>query len=469
MTNAVRPGEGVAGLSLSSTSIPGLLILTLPLHGDARGWFKENWQRAKMMTLGLPDFAPVQQNMSFNAEAGVTRGIHAEPWDKLVSVATGRVFGAWVDLREGDTFGTVVTHEIGPDTAVFTPSGVGNAYQALEAGTCYSYLVNEHWSAETKSQYTFANLNHPAIAWPLPLESAIVSEADRTHPALADVIPMPRPRPVVTGAGGQLGQALRRLLPDAQFLDRDELDITDADAVAAFPWGRASTIINAAAWTAVDAAEADGRAACWAVNVTGTANLVAAANRHRLPLVHVSSDYVFDGTRDTHAEDEPFSPLSAYGASKAAADALVATLPRHYILRTSWVIGDGPNFVRTMARLADSGISPAVVDDQFGRLTFADDLARATLHLIETGAPAGSYNVTSDGDPMSWFDVATAVFDARGAQGRVTRTDTATFSAGKVTAPRPRHSTLDLAKIKATGFQPSDGTEALRRYLDTLR
>ncbi|MHA6523088.1 sugar nucleotide-binding protein [Tessaracoccus sp. G1721] len=455
-------------LTVASTAIPGLLILTLPLHGDPRGWFKENWQRATMTAAGLPDFGPVQQNMSFNAKAGVTRGIHAEPWDKLVSVATGRVFGAWMDLREGDTFGTVVTCEIGPDTAVFTPRGVGNAYQALEDGTCYSYLVNEHWSADAKTQYTFANLDHPAIAWPLPLATATISEADRTHPPLHQVTPMPRPRPVVTGADGQLGRALRRLLPDAIHLGHHQLDLTDPDAVAAYPWGQASAIINAAAYTAVDTAETDGRAACWSVNVTGTANLVAAARRHRLPLVHISSDYVFDGTTETHHEDEPASPLSAYGASKAAADALVGTLPHHYILRTSWVIGEGPNFVRTMARLADTGASPAVVNDQHGRLTFTHDLAAAALHLLTTAAPAGTYNLTSDGDTTTWYDIATTVFTARHATGHVTPTDTATFTAGRTTAPRPHHSTLDLTKIKATGYTPVDGATGLRRYLDSL-
>jgi len=95
----------VPDLQLSSTPIPGLLVIDLPLHGDNRGWFKENWQREKMMALGLPDFRPVQNNVSFNATVGVTRGLHAEPWDKLVSVTTGAVFGAWVDLREGETFG----------------------------------------------------------------------------------------------------------------------------------------------------------------------------------------------------------------------------------------------------------------------------------------------------------------------------------------------------------------------------
>ena len=93
-------------LAVSPTTIPGLLLVDLPVPGDNRGWFKENWQRAKMTELGLPDFGPVQNNMSFNATRGATRGIHTEPWDKFVSVATGRVFAAWVDMREGASFGS---------------------------------------------------------------------------------------------------------------------------------------------------------------------------------------------------------------------------------------------------------------------------------------------------------------------------------------------------------------------------
>ena len=101
-------------LGITTTPIPGFLRIDLTVHGDNRGWFKENWQREKMVALGLPDFGPVQNNISFNDEVGVTRGIHAEPWDKFVSVATGRVFGAWVDLREGPSFGTVYTTIIDP-------------------------------------------------------------------------------------------------------------------------------------------------------------------------------------------------------------------------------------------------------------------------------------------------------------------------------------------------------------------
>jgi len=180
-------------LAIEKTPIPGFLRIDLTVHGDKRGWFKENWQREKMLALGLPDFGPVQNNISFNNEVGVTRGIHAEPWDKFVSVATGRVFGAWVDLREGPSFGTVYTTEIDPSVAVYVPRGVGNPYQTLEPNTAYTYLVNDHWSADT--QYTFLNLADETanVPWPIALTKAILSDKDKAHPRLADVTPFPSP------------------------------------------------------------------------------------------------------------------------------------------------------------------------------------------------------------------------------------------------------------------------------------
>ena len=123
--------------------------------------------------------------------------------------------------------------------------------------------------------------------------------------------------------------------------------------------------------------------------------------------MHISSDYVFDGTATRpYREDDPVAPLGVYGQTKAAGDQIVATVPRHYIVRTSWVIGDGRNFVRTMLSLAARGIDPSVVNDQYGRLTFTSELARAIRHLIETRAPYGTYNVTGSGSVTSWADIA---------------------------------------------------------------
>ncbi len=241
----------------------------------------------------------------------------------------------------------------------------------------------------------------------------------------------------------------------------DRVDLSDVDL-----------IVNAAAYTQVDAAETpDGRREAWAVNVAGVARLVELCRDRRIPLVHVSSDYVFDGRLEEHDEGEPFSPLGVYGQTKAAGDAIVATLPHHYLVRTSWVVGDGPNFVATMARLADSGARPSVVDDQYGRLTFTTDLADAIGHLIATGAPHGTYHVTNGGPVTSWADLAADVFELRGRdRNDVTRVSTAEYeaqqrAAGKNLAARPRRSSLSLAKITASGFSPPPAADRLRATL----
>ena len=135
----------------------------------------------------------------------------------------------------------------------------------------------------------------------------------------------------------------------------------------------------------------------WAANASAPAALARIAAEHRLTLVHYSTDYVFDGTAELHTEDERYSPLGVYAQTKAAGDIAVATAPRHYIVRTSWVIGDGHNFVRTMQKLAADGVSPTVVHDQVGRLTFTAELSRATRHLVDAGAPYGVYNVQGSG------------------------------------------------------------------------
>lgn len=459
----------------TDTPIPGLSVWQLPVHGDSRGWFKENWQRAKMIAAGMPDFGPVQHNIAFNEHRGTTRGIHAEPWDKFVSVASGRAFGAWVDLRAGPTFGITFTVELDPSRAVFVPRGVGNAYQTLEPNTVYSYLVNDHYSPG--ADYTSL---HPAdesvaIEWPIPLDQAVLSDKDRAQPRLADVEPVRSPKTLVLGADGQLGRALREAYGDAshvEFATRADLDLSAGDLAAARAWRDYDTIINAAAYTNVDAAEtAEGRAAAWATNVTGVAALARVAATHAITVVHISSDYVFDGTGTRpYREDDPPAPLGVYGQTKAAGDQIVATLPRHYILRTSWVIGDGRNFVRTMLSLADKDVNPSVVNDQLGRLTFTSELARVIRHVTETRAPYGIYNVTGAGSVTSWAEVARRTFAVAGHDpDRVTGVPTAVYFGGVKgpVAPRPANSVLDLAKIESTGYRPADAGELLANYVES--
>lgn len=277
---------------------------------------------------------------------------------------------------------------------------------------------------------------------------------------------------VILGAKGQLGRALHARYPQAVALDLDELDIADAEAVRGHDWSGADVVLNAAAWTAVDAAEDPANhAAVRAANVDAVAHLAEAAGKHGFTLVHASTEYVFDGRHEGPIpEDLPPSPLSVYGRSKADGDAHATSVERHYLVRTTWVVGAGGNFVRTMAGLADRGVSPSVVGDQIGRLTFTDDLAAGIAHLVETGAPFGTYNLTGAGDPASWADVASAVFAARGRSADdVTRVSTAEYFADKPgAAARPLNSVLDLGRITATGFAPRSWRTALEEYLGRL-
>jgi dTDP-4-dehydrorhamnose 3,5-epimerase len=472
-----------AGLpSLETTPIPGLVVVRLDRRDDARGFFKENWQRQKMLAIGLPDFGPVQNNVSFNSDRGVTRGIHTEPWDKFVSLATGRIFGAWVDMRQGESFGATFCIEMDTSVAVFVPRGVGNSYQTLEDATAYTYLVNEHWRPGIT--YPALALDDPTVAipWPIPLAEAIISEKDQNNPVLDPATAIAPKKTLIIGALGQLGRALQADFPGSDLVDLVEgvvedrgvtaLDLTDGAAVAAWPWHEYAAVLNAAAYTAVDVAETnEGRVVSWAANATAPATLAGLAREHGFTLVHYSSEYVFDGTAEEHTEDEPVSPLGVYAQSKAAGDIAVGLAPRHYLVRTSWVIGEGKNFVRTMATLAANGVSPSVVSDQVGRLTFADELSRVTRHLIDSGADFGTYNFSNGGAAMSWAEIARAVFERSGRSGSdVTETTTAAYAAevlekGNPFAPRPLRSAMSLDKIRATGFEPEDALVALDRYL----
>lgn len=175
------------------TAIPGLLIFDVTKVEDERGYFQEKFQRAKLIAVGLPEtFQVVQTNVALSHAAGVTRGLHAEPWDKYLAVVTGRVFSAFVDLREGPTFGRVVTTEITPTTTVFLPRGVANSYQTLESDTHYLYHTNAHYDETKRDQYCSVYVGDESlqISWPIPLEEATLTDRDRTYPKLADIKPI---------------------------------------------------------------------------------------------------------------------------------------------------------------------------------------------------------------------------------------------------------------------------------------
>ena len=260
---------------------------------------------------------------------------------------------------------------------------------------------------------------------------------------------------LVTGARGMLGTDLLEALfgRDVTVLGRADLDVTDRDAVFAAVQGH-DVVINAAAYTAVDAAETDEETAL-AVNGTAAGLLAEATASVGAKLVQVSTDYVFDGdAASPYAEDATIAPVSAYGRTKAEGEklALAANPEGTFVVRTAWLYGaHGGNFAKTMVKLAGSHDTVKVVDDQLGQPTWTADLAAQIVALLDSDAPAGVYHGTNSGS-TSWFEFARAVFDEAGLDpARVLPTDSSTFVRP---APRPSYSVLGHDAWARAGLTP---------------
>ncbi len=286
-------------------------------------------------------------------------------------------------------------------------------------------------------------------------------------------------RVLVVGRQGQLATTLAQRLPLAghqvQALGREALDITNADAIAAAldSFG-AEAVVNAAAYTAVDKAEDEPELA-HAVNATAPGLLAAAAVARGIPLLHYSTDYVFDGSKPApYTEADATNPLGVYGASKLAGErAVLAAHPAALVLRTSWVCSaHGANFVKTMLRLGRDHAELGVVDDQLGAPSFADDLADATALLLPrlgAGAPGGVFHF-SGAPHTTWHGFAVAIFAGAARRGQQAPMLNAITTAQYPTrARRPANSRLDSSRIGAVhGLTAPDWRPGLERCLDAL-
>jgi len=282
---------------------------------------------------------------------------------------------------------------------------------------------------------------------------------------------------LLTGGSGQVGGALVRLAPAEYEIvapERDILDMTDPAALAAMvgarPW---SAIVNCAAYTAVDRAESDVVAA-WTINALAPAALAAASAAAGIPMLHVSTDYVFDGSKtETYVEEDAVGPVGVYGASKLGGELAVRSAnSAHVILRTAWVVSaTGQNFVKTMLRLGVDRSQLRVVADQRGCPTAADDIARAILTILPRLAegPYGTYHFVNGGE-ATWHALAEAVFARAEAHGRRRpMVEAITTSDYPTPAVRPANSRLACAKIaRDFGIIPRDWHEAVDEIVDTL-
>lgn len=286
---------------------------------------------------------------------------------------------------------------------------------------------------------------------------------------------------LVTGANGQLGHALARIPCPAGYevvvLDRAALDLTDPAAIAAMVASRDwAAVINGAAYTAVDKAESDVVAA-WQINALAPAAFAQGCAAANIPLVQVSTDYVFAGDRQGAWEvNDPVAPLGVYGASKLGGELAVRTAGvRHAIVRTAWVVSaHGNNFVKTMLRVAATRDQLSVVDDQIGSPTSAADLAQALLTIAvrlaeDDAAPTGTFHFSNEG-AVSWAGFAREIFAQSAPRGGATAHVVPIPSSDYPTpAKRPSNSLLSHAAIRsAYGIEPRPWQAALSDILDEL-
>ncbi len=275
---------------------------------------------------------------------------------------------------------------------------------------------------------------------------------------------------LITGAKGQLGTELVHYLDelgqDYVALDVATMDITKQEEVdRVFAEVQPSLVYHCAAYTAVDAAEDEGKELDYAINVTGTENVVRAAEAHGATMVYISTDYVFNGDKPVGQEwqvDDPADPQTEYGRTKRMGEELVEKLSsRFYIIRTAWVFGNyGKNFVFTMQNLAKSHPVLTVVNDQHGRPTWTRTLAEFMVHLVDNQHDYGYYHLSNDADQdTTWYDFAVEIL--KDSPVEVKPVDSSQFPAK---AKRPFNSTMDLTKAKATGFVIPTWQEALEAF-----
>jgi dTDP-4-dehydrorhamnose 3,5-epimerase len=229
-------------------------------------------------------------------------------------------------------------------------------------------------------------------------------------------------------------------------------------------------VVNAGAFTNVDACEtAEGFDEAMKVNYHFPSLLAQVCTERSATLVHFSSDYVFDGSSSSpYKEEDRPNPKSRYGVTKLLGDVAVSSCPHNYIIRTSWVYGEGKNFFNTILRLGREGQRLQVVNDQWGRPTSAMEIARFVEHLVTFGHDFGLYNFSLEGEAVTWHDLAASAFKVAGIEGSLlTSISTREYGTGKSLAPRPAYSVLDLQKTKSTGFTPHQWPEVLRGFIES--
>jgi len=472
------------------TKLKDCYILEPDKFGDDRGYFSPYFIQQNLDELGFSRV--VQANRSKNAK-GVVRGLHFQKdpkcQAKIVEVIKGRAIDIVVDIRiDSPTYGKFTMVELTEDNnrQLFVPRGFAHGFVSLEDETIFQYLIDNDYAPKLEGGILWndPDLNIPwnQIFQENNIETPLLSDKDLVHPTLKDnkVIFQRTPyKYLITGINGQLGYDIKRELLNCGIkeanilcLDKNEMDITDREAVMNIVTTfRPDVIFHCAAWTSVDKAE-DMEDIVREVNVIGTKNLTDASIEIDATIIYMSTDYVFDGTKNgIYTEEDKPNPKSVYGETKLLGEEEVRRNPKHFITRISWVFGiNGNNFIKTMLKLAETHTELNVVEDQIGSPTYTVDLAKLLVQMAHSDK-YGTYNATNEGY-ISWAEFAEYIFQINHKEVNVNHVSTEEYLklTGTNQAYRPRNSRLSKEKLQESGFEMlPTWQDATERYCKELK
>ncbi len=472
------------------TELKDCYILEPNRFGDDRGYFSPYFIQKDLDELGFKRV--VQANRSKSSK-GVLRGLHFQKnpkcQAKIVEVIKGSAIDVVVDLRvDSPTYGKYTAVKLTDENnrQLFVPRGFAHGFISLEDDTVFQYLIDNDYAPKLEAGILW---NDPdlGIDWDKifkenGITKPLLSDKDQVHPGIKDnkvIFKREQEKFLITGYNGQLGYDIKRELlkngvkeENILAIDKDEMDITDREAVMKVVGEfKPDVIFHCAAWTAVDKAE-DMKDVVTKINVEGTKNLTDASILVGAKIVYLSTDYVFDGTKDgAYNPEDKVNPKSVYGETKYLGEEEIRKNPKHFIARISWVFGiNGKNFIRTMLKLSENHSELNVVDDQIGSPTYTVDLSHLLVNLAQTDS-YGTYHATNEGY-CSWAEFAEYIFKINNKDVKINKVSTDEYLklTGTKQAYRPKNSRLDKSKLEEIGLERMPSwQDATQRYCEELK
>lgn len=470
------------------TNLVDCYILEPQRFGDERGYF-ESVTKEQLEELG---FKGIYQVSNSKSGKGIVRGLHfqKDPYcqAKVVRCHRGGVIDVVVDMRvDSPTYGEYTSVELTPENGrmLYVPRGFAHGFVSLTDDTLFEYYVDNKYMPRMEGGILWNDsklgINWDEIFEKYGIDEPVLSskDKDRVTLDLCDTKFFRREKKyLITGFKGQLGYDIARELEERGernylAIDKDEMDITDREQVMKVVNSyKPDVIFHCAAWTAVDKAE-EMEELVKKVNVEGTRNLTDASIEVGAKMVYISTDYVFDGTKDgLYTEDDVANPKSVYGMTKFLGEEEVRRNPNHFIARISWVFGiNGNNFIKTMLNLSNKYDSLNVVCDQIGSPTYTVDLSKVLVIMAQT-EKYGTYHINNEGY-CSWAEFAKYIMESNEKNTKINFVSTDEYYSGKdmsKIAYRPRNSKLDKSKLVENGFEMlPDWKDAVDRYCKELK